>query len=28
MDAFYDAFDVAESDALYLDPAHRVHIWN
>ena len=28
MDAFYDAFDVAESDALYLNPAQRVRIWN
>lgn len=28
MDAFYDAFDVSESDALYLDPQRRVRIWN
>jgi putative endopeptidase len=28
MDAFYDAFDVAEIDALYLDPTQRVRIWN
>ena len=28
IDAFYDAFDVTESDALYLEPAHRVRIWN
>lgn len=28
MDAFYDAFDVAESDALFLDPSRRVKIWN
>ncbi len=28
MDAFYDAFDVSESDALYLDPQLRVRIWN
>jgi putative endopeptidase len=28
IDAFYDAFDVSESDALYLDPARRVKIWN
>ncbi len=28
VDAFYDAFDVAEDDALYLDPRHRVRIWN
>lgn len=28
LDAFYDAFEVAESDELYLEPAHRVHIWN
>jgi predicted metalloendopeptidase len=28
INAFYDAFDVAESDALYLDPTHRVHIWS
>lgn len=28
VDAFYEAFDVAESDALYLEPARRVHIWN
>jgi len=26
--AFYDAFDVAESDQLYLDPQQRVSIWN
>ncbi|BBX75374.1 M13 family metallopeptidase [Mycobacterium shinjukuense] len=28
LDAFYEAFDVAEDDALYLDPASRVRIWN
>jgi predicted metalloendopeptidase len=28
MDAFYDAFDVGESDALYLEPQRRVRIWN
>jgi putative endopeptidase len=28
LDAFYDAFDVDENDALYLDPQHRVRIWN
>ena len=28
VDAFYDAFDVAEDDALYLDPQRRVRIWN
>jgi putative endopeptidase len=28
MDAFYDAFDVAEGDALYLAPTSRVKIWN
>jgi putative endopeptidase len=28
MDAFYDAFDVTESDELYLDPQRRVRIWN
>ena len=28
MDAFYDAFDVAEDDALFLDPRRRVRIWN
>jgi putative endopeptidase len=28
IDAFYDAFDVAESDDLYLDPQRRVRIWN
>ncbi len=28
IDAFYDAFDVTDSDELYLDPAHRVRIWN
>jgi putative endopeptidase len=28
IDAFYNAFDVTESDALYLDPALRVRIWN
>jgi putative endopeptidase len=27
IDAFYDAFDVAQSDALYLDPHQRVRIW-
>jgi putative endopeptidase len=28
VDAFYDAFDVAEGDALYLEPEGRVRIWN
>jgi putative endopeptidase len=28
MDAFYDAFDVSESDALYLEPQRRVRIWS
>ncbi|MGV0853090.1 M13 family metallopeptidase [Mycolicibacterium phlei] len=28
MDAFYEAFDVTENDALYLEPEHRVRIWN
>jgi putative endopeptidase len=28
IDAFYDAFDVAEHDRLYLDPQRRVRIWN
>ncbi len=28
IDAFYDAFDVTDSDALYLEPASRVRIWN
>ncbi|MGZ4525759.1 MAG: M13 family metallopeptidase [Mycobacterium sp.] len=28
MDAFYEAFDVAEDDALFLAPQRRVRIWN
>jgi len=28
IDAFYEAFEVTEDDALYLDPSHRVRIWN
>jgi len=28
VDAFYDAFGVAEGDALYLEPGRRVRIWN
>ncbi|OBG60215.1 M13 family metallopeptidase [Mycobacterium sp. E3339] len=28
MDAFYDAFDVGESDALFLEKQRRVRIWN
>lgn len=28
IDAFYDAFAVAADDALYLEPAARVRIWN
>ncbi|OBI84190.1 M13 family metallopeptidase [Mycobacterium sp. 1245805.9] len=28
MDAFYEAFGVAEGDGLYLAPANRVRIWN
>ena len=28
LDAFYEAFGVDEDDALYLEPEHRVRIWN
>nr|WP_006242611.1 M13 family metallopeptidase [Mycolicibacterium tusciae] len=28
LDAFYEAFDVSESDELYLDPEQRVRIWS
>jgi putative endopeptidase len=28
VDAFYEAFDVSEQDALFLDPQSRVRIWN
>ncbi|MEO6792281.1 MAG: M13 family metallopeptidase [Mycobacterium sp.] len=28
LDAFYDAFDVKADDALHLEPARRVRIWN
>ena len=28
IDAFYDAFGVADKDELYLDPQRRVRIWN
>ena len=28
MDAFYDAFEVGESDALYIEPQRRVRIWS
>jgi len=28
VDAFYDAFEVAEDDALFLEPQRRVRIWN
>ncbi|OBB57429.1 peptidase M13 [Mycobacterium sp. 852013-51886_SCH5428379] len=28
LDSFYEAFDVHESDALYLEPDRRVRIWN
>ena len=28
IDAFYDAFGVSESDALYLEPQQRVRIWS
>jgi putative endopeptidase len=28
IDTFYEAFDVAENDALYLESARRVRIWN
>jgi putative endopeptidase len=28
LDAFYDAFEVSESDELYLDPQRRVRIWS
>ncbi len=27
LDEFYEAFGVTESDAMWLDPAHRVRIW-
>ena len=27
VDAFYQAFDVTDGDALFLDPQHRVRIW-
>lgn len=28
LDAFYEAFQVDEKDALFLDPPRRVRIWN
>ncbi|WP_029106476.1 M13 family metallopeptidase [Mycobacterium sp. URHD0025] len=28
IDSFYEAFDVAETDELFLEPAQRVRIWN
>ncbi|OBA83921.1 peptidase M13 [Mycobacterium sp. 1164966.3] len=28
IDAFYEAFDVGQDDALFLDAPHRVRIWN
>lgn len=28
IDSFYEAFDVSDSDELYLEPAERVRIWN
>ncbi|OBG87155.1 peptidase M13 [Mycobacterium sp. E802] len=28
IDSFYEAFDVTDSDELYLEPAERVRIWN
>jgi putative endopeptidase len=28
LDAFYDAFEVTDSDELYLEPSRRVRIWN
>jgi putative endopeptidase len=28
IDAYYDAFDVGEGDALFLEPERRVRIWN
>jgi predicted metalloendopeptidase len=28
LDAYYEAFDVSESDGLYLEPQQRVRIWN
>jgi putative endopeptidase len=28
IDVFYEAFDVSEDDALYLEPQQRVRIWN
>ncbi len=27
VDAFSEAFDLKEGDAMWLDPAERVHIW-
>ncbi len=27
MDSFYTAFDVMDSDKMYLAPEQRVHIW-
>ncbi len=27
VDAFSEAFDVKQGDAMWLDPAERVHIW-
>ena len=28
LDAFHEAFEVSESDPLYLEPQRRVRIWN
>ncbi|MBU9762385.1 peptidase M13 [Mycobacterium sp. TNTM28] len=28
IDSFYEAFEVGDSDELYLEPGQRVHIWN
>lgn len=28
IDSFYEAFEVADTDELYLEPAKRVRIWN
>lgn len=27
IDAFYEAFDIKEGDAMYLEPEKRVRIW-
>ena len=28
MDEFYDAFDVTEADAMYIDAKDRVRLWD